>query len=141
MNQTPRYTHRDDDFIFYPTNKVVGIIDDPSDASAALDELEAAGFPPEDVDVLTGEEGVHRIDVTGEQHGLLARIVRILDKAGDMEPEHLKRHEDEMRAGHFGIGVTAKELKAREQVHQILKSHNGHFINFYGPWAIKSLEP
>jgi hypothetical protein len=50
------------------------IIDDPSDASAVLDELEVAGFPSEDVDVLTGEEGVHRIDVTGEQHGLLAAL-------------------------------------------------------------------
>src|ERR1044072_8671258 len=35
--------HDDSDFIFYPTNKVVGIIDDPDDAKAALRDLRPDG--------------------------------------------------------------------------------------------------
>lgn len=132
--------HKDSDFIFYPTNKVVGIIDDPSDCKAALHDLRQAGFKADEIEVLSGEEGAHRIDPTGEEHGALGRFVRWLDKAGDMEPEHVKRHEQEMLAGHFGIGVSAKEPEAREKVREILKSHNGHFINFYGQWAIEGLE-
>ena len=44
-------------------------------------------------------------------------------------------------AGHFGIGVTAKEEEDRNKVRDILKSHNGHFVNFYGRWVMEPLEP
>ena len=53
----------------------------------------------------------------------------------------VKLHEQELLAGHFGIGVTAKEGRDREEVRRILKSHNGHFINYYGNWAMEKLEP
>ena len=141
MEETPNDRSKNSDFIFYPTNKVVGIIDDPNDAHAALRDLRAAGFTADEIEVLTGEEGAYRIDVTGEDHGPLARFVRSIQKLlGDYEPKHVRRHEQELLAGHFGIGVTAKEPKARERVRKILKSHNGHFINFYGEWAMEVLE-
>jgi len=44
------------DFIPYPTNKVVGIIDDVGDAQAALHDLKAAGFTANQVQVLTGKK-------------------------------------------------------------------------------------
>ena len=145
MGQTPSGAsdrHDNSDFIFYPTNKVVGIIDDPGDAKAALRDLRAAGFTADELEVLTGEEGAHRIDVTGEEHGPLARFVRSFQKLlGDYEPAHVRRHEREFLAGHYGIGVTAKDGEAREKARQILKSHNGHFINFYGQWVMEVLEP
>ncbi len=65
MGKPPSDRHDDPDFIFYPTNKVVGIIDDPADAKAALRDLRAAGFTADEIEVLTGEEGAHRIDPTG----------------------------------------------------------------------------
>jgi hypothetical protein len=128
------------DFIYYPTDKVIGIIDDPDDAEAALTDLEAAGFTADEIEVLTGEEGAHRIDPTGRKHGLLPRIVRSIQKLGNYESDHVRRHEQELLAGHFGIGVTAKKEEAREKVRDILKSHNGHFINFYGRWAMQRLD-
>ena len=104
--------------------------------------MRAAGFTADEIEVLTGEEGAHRIDVTGGEHGQLARLVRSFQKLlGNYEPKHVRRHEQELLAGHFGIGVTAKEPEAREKVREILKSHNGHFINFYGQWAMEVLEP
>ena len=118
------------------------MISEPGDARAALRDLKAAGFPADEVEVLTGEGGAHRIDVTGEDHGPLARFVRSFQKLlGDYEPVHVRRHEQEFLAGHFGIGVTAKDAEAREKVREILKSHGGHFINFYGRWAMEVLEP
>jgi hypothetical protein len=128
------------DFIYHPTNKVVGIIDDPRDAQAAVRDLKASGFTADEIDVLTGEQGAHRIDPTGREHGTLARIVRSIQKVGNYESEHVRRHEQELLAGHFGIGVTAKQQEDREKVRQILKSHNAHFINFYGQWAMEKLD-
>jgi hypothetical protein len=128
------------EFISYPTDKIVGIIDDPADLEAALRDLTAAGFTTDDIEVLTGEEGAHRIDVEGDKHGVFACIVRSIQKLGNYESAHLKRHEQELLAGHFGVGVTAKKEEDREKVREILKSHNGHFINFYGTWAMQKLE-
>lgn len=141
MDDTGSDLHKDSDFILYPANKVIGIIDDPGDCKAALMDLKAAGFTAAEIGVLSGEEGAHRLDPTGAEHGPLARFARWIEKAGDMEAKHVERHEQELLAGHYAIGVSAKEPEAREKVHKILKAHNGHFINFYGQWAIEGLEP
>lgn len=98
----------------YPTNKVVGIIDDPNDVKAALLDLKAAGVSADEIEVQTGEEGAHRIDVTGEDHGPLARFVRTVQKVlGHYEPVHVRRREQEFLGGHYGIGVTAKKPEER----------------------------
>jgi len=130
------------DFIPYPTNKVVGIIDDVGDAQAALHDLKAAGFTANQVQVLTGKEGAHRLDVKGDEHGPLARIVRSTQRLlGDYEIQHATRHEQELLAGHFGIGIKAHYKEDRDKARQILKAHHGHFINFYSPWTMESLDP
>lgn len=129
------------DFIPYPTNKVVGIINDVEDARAALHDLQEAGFTAGQIRVLTGEEGAHRIDPRGDQHGLFAHMLRSIQKVGDYEILHATRHEEEMLSGHFGIGVTVRHKKDRDQALQILKSHHGHFINFYGPLIMEILKP
>jgi hypothetical protein len=130
------------DFIPYPTNKVVGIIDDAGDAQAALRGLKAAGFAADQIQVLTGKEGAHRLDVKGDEHGPLARIVRSTQALfSDDEIEDAARYEQELLIGHFGIGIKAQYQEDRDNARQILKAHRGHFINFYGRWAIENLDP
>lgn len=138
----PHDAKRHSDFIPYPTNKVIGIIDDVGDAQAALRDLQAAGFTANQVQVLTGKGGAHRLDVKGDEHGPLARIVRSTQKLlGDYEIQHATRHERELLAGHFGIGIKAHYKEDRDKARQILKAHHGHFINFYSPWTMENLEP
>jgi len=125
-------------FIPYPTHKVVGIIDDAQDAQAAVDDLQRAGFTGKQIRVLTGTKGAHRIDARGDQHGLMAHLLRSTQKVlGDYEIPHATRHEEEMLAGHFGIGVTVRHKDDRERAVRILESHHGHFINFYGPLTMQ----
>ena len=49
-------------FVFNPTDKVIGIIDDANDAQAALRDLMVAGFRAEQLELLTNEEGAQRIE-------------------------------------------------------------------------------
>jgi len=129
-------------FIAYPLNKVVGIIDRVRDVRAALDDLRVAGFRANNVEVLSGKEDAARIDAAGVKHGRWARAVRLTQKVlGDYEIEHARRHESAIKAGRFGIGVNAPRKAQREKVRQILKAHRGHFINFYGRWALERMEP
>lgn len=136
----PHDAKEDSDFIPYPTNRVVGIIDDARDAQAALRDLKAAGFTADQVQVLTGQKGAHRLDVKG--HGPLAHIVRSTQRfLGDYEVQDAARHEQELLAGHFGIGIKAHYKEDRDKARQILKGHHGHFINFYSPWTMENLDP
>ena len=113
-----------------------------NNAKAAVRDLQKAGFSATQIRVLTGKEGARRINARGDQHGIWARMLRSTQKIlGDYEIPHATRHEREMLAGHFGIGVTIRDKHDRNKALQILKSHRGHFINFYGPLTMEILKP
>ena len=89
--------------------------------------------------MLCGQKGADRLDVTGEHHGFLARLYRFIEKFGDMESENLHDYEQELRGGHFLLAVDVPNEEKRVPVVQILESHGGHRINFYGRWQVEGL--
>jgi hypothetical protein len=126
-------------FISYPMNRVAGTIDDPTDAHAATEALIEAGYKLEEIDVLYGEEGLRRLDPTGNEHGWLARFQRTVMQYNS-EYKYLSHHEADLRAGHFVIMVLAEEPERRETVKEILQAHGGHFIVFFGRWSMRLLD-
>jgi hypothetical protein len=130
-------------FVFNPTDKVIGIIDDAGDAQAALRDLKAAGCMAEQLELLTNEEGAQRIELTSEGPEASVHIIGSTQKpqAYYDAPGLVAQIEQELKAGHYGIGVGSTDSEARERARKILKSHGGHFINFYGRWAAEALEP
>lgn len=141
MEQTPGDGSTKAAFIFNPTNKVIGIIDDADDVRLALRDLRAAGFTADEIEILTSQEGAQRI--TDEKQDESVHIIHPTQKPQDYydAPVIVRQIEQHLLAGHFGIAVSAKEPEARERLREILKSHHGHFINFYGTWAAEALEP
>jgi len=128
-----------DNFLTYPTNKVVAIVDTPEQLRSAIAELNQAGFGEDKIDVLCGQSGADRLDVTGEHHGFLARLYRFMEKFGDMESENLRDYQHELRGGRFLLAVEVPDEQRKAQVLQILESHGGHRINFYGRWEVQGL--
>jgi ketosteroid isomerase-like protein len=133
---------RDDEFIPYPTNRVVGTLDDASSTRAAIEELSRAGFVRDDIDVLHGEDDLRRLDPTGSEHGFLARFQRTLVRTvGPVEEyKHLSRHVEDVRAGRFVVMVLAKQATERGRAARILSSHGAEFIGFYGRWAYQAFD-
>jgi len=138
----PDNHNKNGDFIPYPTDRVVGTIDDPEDARAAIEALLRAGFSREELDVLHGEGGLDRLDPAGTEHGFLARVQRTLIRtAGPVEEyKHLTRHIEDVRAGRFVVMVLAKEPSRRRTAAEILSSHGAEFIGFYGRWAYQAFD-
>lgn len=143
MDQTANDKERDSTFVFNPTGKVIGIIDDAGEVTAAVRDLTAAGFMAREIELLTNEEGAQWIDRTGEGSDVLVHIIGSTEK-----PQHyydapgiVRRIEQALKGSHYGIGVGANDSEQRERVRDILKSHGGHFINYYGYWTAESLEP
>ncbi len=134
-------TQHDQEFIHYPTNMLVAVINSPEEAEAALQELTDQGFAADQIRVLCGPQGARQLDVSGQEHGILGRLSRLILRIGDVESESIRRHEKELEAGHFLVAIPAAEPAAREQARGILKSHGGHYLNFYGQWAVETLDP
>ena len=130
------------DFIPYPSERVVGTIADAKNARAAIEALLSEGFEDSDIDILRGEDDLHRLDPTGSEHGFLARFQRTLIRAlGPAEEfKHLGRHVDDLRAGRFVIMVLARQRERRRRAADILNSHGAEFVGFYGKWAWQSLD-
>jgi uncharacterized protein (TIGR02246 family) len=131
------------DFIPYPTNRVVGTVADAKSAHAAINALLHAGFDRQDIDILHGDEDIHRLDPTGEEHGFLAQFQRTLLRiAGPAEEyQHLRHHVEDIRAGRFVIMVLARERDRRMRAADVLNAHGAEFVGFYGRWSWEGLTP
>ena|SRR5690242_14538934 len=140
MERIPSDTGSQPEFTFDPTNKVVGVVDNDGDAEATLIDFRNAGFAGDQLELLTNEEGARRVDVSSEVRVHVVDLTQRVPAFYDA-PVIVRRIEEELRAGHHLIGVLAKDADARKQARKILKSHGGHFINFYGRWAAESLDP
>ena len=139
MEQAPSATRArsaNSELTFDPTNKIVGSIADPGDAKAALRDIRAAGLTADEIEVLMGEGGARRIDLTGEGHGASVHTVRSTQKppAYYDAPVIVRRVEQELLAGHYFVGVAAKEPGARDArysegswrtPHQLLRAAEG----------------
>jgi hypothetical protein len=131
---------RPDDFIAYPTNRVVGTIVDPAHAQAAIEALLQVGFARQDIDILHGEEDLHRPDPSGTEHRFLSQFQRTIIRTLSDDHKHLRHYVDDVRAGRWVITVLAKKRDRREAAADILGSHGAESIEFYGRWAWQSME-
>jgi hypothetical protein len=130
-----------DDFLAYPTNRVVGTIADPKRAQAAIEALLQVGFAQPDIDILHGEEDLHRADRPPAEHRFLAQFQRTLIRTLAGKYNHLRHYVEDVRAGRWVIMVLAKKRNKREIAADVLGAHGAEFIEFYGRWAWQSMEP
>jgi hypothetical protein len=114
-----------------PRHRIVARMAGPDEAEAAVAALVGAGFPPDDVYVVCGEEGARRLDPTGRHHGLRGRLVRAVQTIFAAEPVLA---DDASHLEHGGVIVTApaREQEERTTATQILRNHGGTEMRYYG---------
>jgi uncharacterized protein (TIGR02246 family) len=128
------------DFVLYPTNRVVGTIADAEKAREAVDALVRAGFDRQHIDMLHGEEDLHRLDPTGADHGFFAQFHRKMARSFELEEfKHLTHHVEDVRAGRFVVMVLTKRRALRIMAADILHQYGAEFVGFYGRWALQEL--
>jgi hypothetical protein len=137
----PGDVHQPDAFLAYPTNRVVGTIVDPKRAQASIEALLQGGFARQDIDILHGEEDLHRPDPTGAEHRFLAQFQRTLIRTLGDEHKHLLHYIEDVRAGRNVIMVLAKKRDKQEAAADILGTHGAESVEFYGRWSWRSMEP
>jgi len=127
------------DFIAYPTNRVVATVADATRARAAVDDLLQAGFARQDIDLFDCEADLHRPAPTGAEHRF-AQVQRTLTRTVSDEYKHLRHYVENLRAGRCLIMVLAKKREKREAAADILSTHGAESIEFYGRWSWQELE-
>jgi hypothetical protein len=127
-------------FIAFPTDCVIGVIDSPEQGAAAAEAFRDHGVAHEDVNVFRGHEGAITIDSSGKYHGLVVRLIRIME-AASMDSDHAERYEREAEAGHLVIAVHVRDAAQRSLVEGIFRDHAGHFVNWYGRMHFEPVIP
>jgi hypothetical protein len=132
--------HQPDDFIAYPTNRVVATLADATHVRAAVEDLLQAGFARQDIDALQCEGDLHRPAPPGAEHRL-AQFQRTLTRTVSDEYKHLRHYVEDLRAGRCVVMVLAKKRDKREAAANILSTHGAETVEFYGRWSWQELEP
>jgi hypothetical protein len=117
-------TPRDDD-------RVIAVIDDPSQVTAAIQDLVREGYNQQDIVVLCGAEGAARLEAADRRPGPVGRLYRFAERVLGEEPEERERYARELAAGRFLLAVPADERR-KPHVAQVLARHGAHDMEHFG---------
>ena len=128
-------------YVFIPANRVTGIFSRFADAQEGLRALKADGWDDQHVIVFCGVEGADKLDLPGEQHGAVFRMIRKIEAiVGDVESDVFPDADAALRKGGCVVGVLmdGKE-EQKEEVAAILKASHGQSIQYWGHWTVEKL--
>jgi hypothetical protein len=118
--------------ITYPTNRLIGVIDDAARAAPATEALAGAGFAPGDSAVLVGEEGREQLGRLGPDPNALSRLVRLLQfTLMDQTPDFLV-YERVIAEGRAVVAVHVADRDRMLAAAAVLERYGAHFLNYFG---------
>jgi hypothetical protein len=135
-----------EEMLVYPTDKVVGIVDERERVDALRDALSEANVEGDRVEVLCGESGSERIDADGDEGGVFASALRTVQKALGEEGKRLEKLNDAVDAGRYVVQVALADGddEAQEQdkqrIGRILHEGGAREVPFYGSWAVEEIQ-
>lgn len=117
--------------------KVIGAVQ-PTVVSEVTAALEAAGFPADEIDVVTSED-IAALDAPIDRPGLSGLVSRFVFSIGD-DLDEIQQAREELAAGLILIGVAADGDESVHRVRDILREHGGQSIVHFGRWTITTFE-
>jgi hypothetical protein len=126
-------------FQIQPTNHVTAVIDDLDDVVSAVQCLREAGFSDDELSVFIGRGGLLKLDLHGERHGILGRIVRAADSLTSNEQAN-QEAEEALKAGRAYLTVlTDGGEEQKNTAERVLKAHHANNVRYYGRWTVEPL--
>ena len=122
------------------TGKLLAVVDQAVDAPGIVAALGQAGIDTSEVSLLRGTEGAARIDATGAEGGLWARLRQATSfTLVDQMPDFVL-YQAAILDGRTVLAVPIPSDDSRTAVVRILREHGAHFINLYGRFATEELD-
>jgi hypothetical protein len=117
----------------------MAVLDTAEAAAAATSGLTRAGFDPEAITVLLGDQDADRIDSMGKVRGPWMRAWRLLQFTQTDQMVDLVVYEAALRDGRTVVAVHAPRMKDRDRAKWALDAAGGHFMNFFGRLATEDV--
>ena len=116
----------------YPTNQLLGVIDDPAVAERAVAALLAAGFP---------SSGVTLMSPAAEQQPprLWTRLVRLFQFMSMDQGPDFHYYEAAVREGRAVVAVRIRGRDRLERARDLLLAHGAHFLNYFGRFQTEEI--
>jgi diadenosine tetraphosphate (Ap4A) HIT family hydrolase len=127
--------------VFALVNHVTSLLDNEDAAMATVRALEESGVATDDIDVFVGEQGAQRLDLSGNGHGAVIRLLRRLEAAVGDEGAPNHRIDAALRRGASLLSVKVRNRKSDEKarVFKVLKALHGHEIHYWGAWSFEDV--
>jgi hypothetical protein len=119
-------------FIGYPNRQVLAVLDDDEAVGRAVAGVVAVGVPARDVETFAGPEDATRFDATGERHGLIARLRRVLQFSLMDQLPAMAWYEAALREGRYVVAIRTSDRRTTLGVVEVLVDAGAHFINRFG---------
>jgi len=125
------------DMFTEPRHRFIARLPDPDEAASALVDLTSAGFRRDEVFVISGDEGIRRMDPAGLHHGLKGRLVRAVDYLtyGEMIEEDAAH----LEAGGVIISLPARDQNERGHAEEVLRARHASGMRYWGDWTFEDI--
>ena len=126
-------------FQWQATNSVTAIVDNLDELKYAIHSLRQSGFSDEDVAVFMGRDGLAKLDIHGENHGLSGRLIRAVESVtADQHPD--TEVESALRQGRIYVIISTQgDDQRKSAAEHALKACSAHNIRYFGRWAVEHL--
>lgn len=125
-------------FTFSSRSKIYGVLNDLEAVRILAQRLVDLGCGDQQVEILEGEDGARRLDPDGRHHGLVARLVRMLQAMTD-ERVHVERYTRELLLGRFVVSVSVPNRALYGPICEAFKDAGGHSVSAYGPFVVEQI--
>jgi hypothetical protein len=122
-------------FIGYPNRQVLAVFDDESSVDRALEALAAVGVTKRDIETFAGAEDAARFDATGANHGLVARLRRVMQFSLMDQLPAMAWYEAALREGKVVIAARTSDRPSTLRTVEALRAAGGHYVNHFGRFA------
>jgi hypothetical protein len=122
----------------FPCKYVHSVIDHLSQAEQALQALQDAGYPAQDLRLFASQEFVAAVEHRLQQQSRLSDwLFRFFASTDDGFPGDVYLHE--AQCGHLILVVHLKSAEQMEQVCDLLAPYCAHHIKYIGTWTVTDL--
>lgn len=111
-----------------PAGQVIGFVDTKEQFDAVTRALKAAGYADSNIIALQAEDGVD----------LLERLQKTFN-FGDGEDAVIEFSIKELRAGHYALGIEAKDRATALRTASLLEPLGAHSFSYFGTWVNERL--
>ena len=119
-------------FIGYPNRQVLAVFDDRAAAERAVATLRSSGIAEGSIQIYDGAVDAERFDATGELHGIVARLRRVMQFSLMDQLPAMAWYEAALREGKIVVAVRTTSRAGTLRAVEALKGAGGHFINRFG---------